>query len=1278
MQNISNLFIRFLKRRYLFIVFFVLLIIVFSYAFEYFLVQSIEGDQTKILNEKKETITSDIQKRFDGYQNRIASLAVKIANDNNFQKATVNAEREILFNRLKNFSTSGSTCEVYDTTGYLLAWSDGFGSSVTIDPLPINSISFIREGIINTWLVVTEPLFVDSIFVGTIVVKKLFEVNYPLNNRYINTELFKGTFNKETGYQLSFDFSNGRKTEPDADIIKVPLIGINKNVLGYALAELPTVSVIIDEIKQYVSYIRNFLFVFFSILIGAFMIKFIHEKIMVVFRPLLKLLVLWLVRYFWLFINFPSGFISSSVFSPSYFASPFGFGIVSSIGEMLITSLFLAVSVYVLVADLYKNYQKYKEDLSKPFILTALFGLASPPIFILLLRSYLAIIISTINDSTIDYVDPVNILPSFELLVMLFNLLLISVSFVVLSVLLICATYILFKNLFNITPRILLVVALYTIVSLLYGEFNINPLSNNIERILIFLIIFVIVLVLFNKLSTQNSKLVFKFLMYVVPISILLLTTILSVKHTDKTLEKLERYATELSRPIDTWLAYLVDETLNQVSAGHAVSLIMEGSEIKQLAFTEWATSILSREEVSSSLTIIDSTGNSLSSFQIGPLQTDKSVNSDNKISRGRTVHVREELNGFKYYSGYTPLFTADSVLVGGVEIDVATSREGLLKGESSEILKTSLRGDFKSYYKNIYYSEFINSRRIYTTNNQFSQKYTIPDTVLSYFRNSNRQTFSLEENIDGKDYATVFVRLLDEPGNLITLNAETMGIQWTVFNILKLSLYIVLMILIVLLISMLFSSSRIKFLLNYRTRILVAFLVVSIIPIGITAYFNHEFALNRTQKLIKNSLEEDTKLTSHYIENDHNISDSLCRQVAAATGIDLNIFIDSKLSASSRPELFDAEVVDRRLSAEAYRNIFLLGKNFFVESQSLGKLAYLIGYRALYNSYGDVDGVIAIPTLFKQSSVDDELQERNAYYFGAYSIVVVLALLLGVFFANQISKPVSQLTEAARRIGEGDLDYRIKSGRTDEFGKLEDAFNEMSKEIKQKREDLIKYEKELAWKEMAKQVAHEIKNPLTPIKLAVQHLFQAHKDRVHNFGEILKQSVTMIHEQIEALSRIASEFSNFARMPERRPIVCNLSEILKEAVQLFSKYEKVEFILDLKDNEVNIYADKEELRRAFINIIRNSVQAMDEKGTVSISTKIIDNKIQIEIGDNGPSMPEEIKDRIFEPNFSTKTDGMGLGLAIVKKTIDDLGGTITFTSQKGLGTAFTITLPTA
>ena len=172
------------------------------------------------------------------------------------------------------------------------------------------------------------------------------------------------------------------------------------------------------------------------------------------------------------------------------------------------------------------------------------------------------------------------------------------------------------------------------------------------------------------------------------------------------------------------------------------------------------------------------------------------------------------------------------------------------------------------------------------------------------------------------------------------------------------------------------------------------------------------------------------------------------------------------------------------------------------------------------------------------------------------YSLIFIILLILGNIFSNQIAKPIKKLNEATRNIAKGNLDYQIKSYRSDEFGELECAFNEMISEIKLKREALIKYEKELAWREMAKQVAHEIKNPLTPIKLAIQHLSRAYKDKAKNFDEIISQSIQMINEQIETLNKIAGEFSDFARMPSRHYSQLNINEIVSEAIFLFKQYK--------------------------------------------------------------------------------------------------------------------------
>ncbi len=221
-----------------------------------------------------------------------------------------------------------------------------------------------------------------------------------------------------------------------------------------------------------------------------------------------------------------------------------------------------------------------------------------------------------------------------------------------------------------------------------------------------------------------------------------------------------------------------------------------------------------------------------------------------------------------------------------------------------------------------------------------------------------------------------------------------------------------------------------------------------------------------------------------------------------------------------------------------------------------------------------------------------------------------------------------------------------------------------------------MKNERELAWKEMAKQVAHEIKNPLTPMKLSMQHLREAYHDQVKDFSAILQQVSATILDQIETLSRIASEFSHFARMPERNLQVCNVHAILEETKQLFQQVPGVTFVMRIDAAESVVRADHEELRRAFINIIRNALQAMNDSGTVIIQTHNDSDHLLIDIIDDGPGIPKEIQARLFEPAFSTKTEGTGLGLAIVRQTVKDLNGEISLVSEIGKGTTVTMILP--
>lgn len=195
-------------------------------------------------------------------------------------------------------------------------------------------------------------------------------------------------------------------------------------------------------------------------------------------------------------------------------------------------------------------------------------------------------------------------------------------------------------------------------------------------------------------------------------------------------------------------------------------------------------------------------------------------------------------------------------------------------------------------------------------------------------------------------------------------------------------------------------------------------------------------------------------------------------------------------------------------------------------------------------------------------------------------------------------------------------------------------------------------------------------------MKLSIQHLRQAFHDGDKNFSQILDHVTKTIVDQIDALSRIASQFSHFARMPERYEEDVDLREVVMDAAKLFEEYNNIR--IEYSDNRqpMVVHADREELRRAFINIFRNAVQAMNEGGIITIQLLSENDLYTITVADAGPGVPEEIRGLLFEPNFSTKSEGMGLGLAMVKKTIDDLSGRIEIQSELGKGTKVIIILP--
>ncbi len=292
-------------------------------------------------------------------------------------------------------------------------------------------------------------------------------------------------------------------------------------------------------------------------------------------------------------------------------------------------------------------------------------------------------------------------------------------------------------------------------------------------------------------------------------------------------------------------------------------------------------------------------------------------------------------------------------------------------------------------------------------------------------------------------------------------------------------------------------------------------------------------------------------------------------------------------------------------------------------------------------------------------------------------TMLLVLSLVLSRMLARRISFPIEQLAIATNRIAKGDLDHRVMVEARDEIEDLVNAFNKMTEDLKKNKEDLIRAERLAAWRDIARRVAHEINNPLTPIQTTIYRLKHRFEPGDASNAEIIKM-LDLISRKVEDLRNIATRFSELAKMPEPRIQALDLNQTIEETLGLLENISpNIEIVKEMAPNLPRVGADASQIRRLIENLVKNAIEALPEGGKVSVRTlKQEDSGFAIiEVADNGKGIPEEIRNRIFDPYFTTKPYGSGLGLAVVQKIVEDHKGRIEFETS-GSGTVFRIYLP--
>jgi two-component system, NtrC family, nitrogen regulation sensor histidine kinase NtrY len=395
----------------------------------------------------------------------------------------------------------------------------------------------------------------------------------------------------------------------------------------------------------------------------------------------------------------------------------------------------------------------------------------------------------------------------------------------------------------------------------------------------------------------------------------------------------------------------------------------------------------------------------------------------------------------------------------------------------------------------------------------------------------------------------------------------------------------------------------------------------------------------------------------------------------------DINLFNPhGELMASSRPKVFEEGLAGNFMNPIAFSKLRTLQKSQYIHSEQIGNLEYLSAYVPLRNNQNQLLAYINLPYFAKQSELRNEISYFLVAFINIYLLLMVGAILLALFISNHVTSPLQVIRDNIARVQLGRTNQKIEWDRNDEIGSLISEYNRMIDELAVSADLLARSERESAWREMAKQVAHEIKNPLTPMRLSVQYLEKAWKEKVPDWDERLARFSKTMVEQIDNLSVIASAFSDFAKMPAGNNNRVDLRAFIPEVLDLYKDFEKVDMALEMKpgDHPVWIFADRNQLLRVFNNLIKNSIQAYDKNDIARIVISCREEKgwVVIEIRDYGCGISEAQKDSIFTPYFTTKTGGMGLGLSMVKNIIESIGGKVTFRSMEGQGTTFTLVIP--
>ena len=1171
---------------------------------------------------------------------------------------------------------NGLSLEILAPNGKLIAWNESIAVPQNdILPLayPAGETHFYNSNLVS-YLTVTDTVLIENDQFYFVVSLPL-ERNYKLQNHYYKEINFSQDLSNKFLTQVKVDYSQFSEGSKDGRQYSFALLNNYKHKIGEVSFFKPTIDSNLSLIYEDAGKIQSLLAVLgFLLVIFGFRKDFSELKYRSVkFLILSTYLIAFRIILF--YVGIPSTFLDGALVDPAYFSSIFAGGIVKSPIEFFITNFFFLLICIIGYKYLIDFITRKKHSQKYNLLKFSLLFIPVSFIIFLTIRGLSASIKSVIFDSTLRYFKEPNLLPNLPSMIMNMSMLMLGVSAVlfIIGLLVYLFGFLSYKNKRTIRVYILSSFILFEVLSYL---FILNQHEPLITPFLGFVFVLLLV-ILFFRIYYSGIKSVYNFIFITLVASIIVITL---MNYFNVSLEKtsLKTTALEINRSNDNLLKFLISETLESAAADNnlAYTFANHNANFDATAFLIWSKSSLQKESLGSSITIYDRNRKKVGGFEVGINDDTKPKINFNKVSTDKPLILEAgatENSINRTFTGIIPI-EDEGVLVGYISASISFNMQNLGAINIPDFLESN-SNIINSVIdvKRLKIFEFSNKKLVQVFGDIYPSRDQIKPILNRDLSPDNEAWITLPLN--GINFTTYIVKT-DNNGSerIISVSLKEKSISWELFNFFKIFIVHTLIILALLFLLLLFNLRNLKF--SFRAQLLIAFLFISILPVVILAVYNRQVVKQRSQDAIFNELSERSRYVEKHINEE--VKENKTSDYAIAfnnagkdLGISFAVYDMANQIYNSKDQYYKAGLFNNKLDPEVYYEMNYLSYREYLTQEKIDNFIYDAYYKKI--NLNGREFILGVNDAFNKVRLTFSVIDIDVFLFGIYSFATLIIILLSTMLANRISAPIRKLTNATSAVAHGDLNVEIQNREIGEIKDLITGFNMMTKELKKNQVELAELERENAWKEMAKQVAHEIKNPLTPMKLAVQQLIVSYRDKRDNFDNIFEKVSTTILSQIENLSTIASEFSRFARMPNYNLEEIDLIPIINDTLNLFIE-ERIKIKFNTEIDEAIIEGDKSQVRRMFINLIRNSIQAGAKN--VEIINQYEQDHFIITVSDDGGGIPEQVRSKIFEANFTTKVKGMGIGLKLTKRFLEGIKGNIRLVESGENGTKFKIEIP--